>query len=105
MLIEDMGGFVLQQCNHPRGAVIVIEDKCSLFDSFFCSEGGYFPPLSIFRSRGNLFSQGTREKKPQGTKMGQREEKTLPKSRKYESKIWITFRNEVQKTIYLILEY
>ena len=80
------------------------EDKCSLFDSFFCSEGGYFPPLSIFRSRGNLFSQGTREKKPQGTEMGQREENSLPKSRKYESKICITFRNEVQKTIYLILE-
>ena len=62
-------------------------------------------PVSIFRSRGNFFSRGTREKKNQGTEIGQREEKTLPKSRKKEAKICTTFRNEVQKTIYLLVVY
>ena len=61
--------------------------------------------MSIFRSRGNFFSRGTREKKTQGTEIGQREEKPLPKSRKKEAKICTTFRNEVQKTIYLLVVY
>ncbi len=81
------------------------EEKWSFLDSFFCSEGGFFLPVSIFRSRGNFFSRGTREKKYQGTEIGQREEKTLPKSRKKEAKICTTFRNEVQKTIYLLVVY
>ena len=34
MLIEDMGGFVLRQCNHPRGAVIVI--SCQVKTSAPC---------------------------------------------------------------------
>ena len=78
------------------------EEKWS---SFFCSEGGFFLPVSIFRSRGKLFFTRYEGEKPQGTEIGQREEKTLPKSRKKEAKICTTFRNEVQKTIYLLVVY
>ncbi len=58
------------------------EEKWSFLDSFF----GFFLPVSIFRSRGNFFSRGTREKKTQGTEIGigrkkhsRRAEKKRPK--------------------------
>ena len=56
--------------------------------------------FSHFLVPGEFFSHEVR-----GTEIGQREEKTLPKYRKLESKIRITFQNEVQKTFYLKVVY
>ena len=80
-------------------------EKWAFSDSFFCSEGGFFLPVSIFRSRTIFFSRGTREKNSSRERNGYREEKTLPKNRKKEYEKQAHFRNEGQKVLYSIVVY
>ena len=80
-------------------------EKWAFSDSFFCSEGGFFLPVSIFRSRTIFFSRGTREKNSSRERNVYREEKTLPKNRKKEYEKQAHFRNEGQKVLYSIVVY
>ena len=67
-----------------------------LYRGFFFSPGVHFSvPEDEVRGR----------KKNKGPKLDNGRKKILPKSRKKEAKICTTFRNEVLKTIYLVVVY